>query len=307
MQLARAITELTDVHRPCLAIGFFDGVHLGHQQIIRQAVADARRHATRSVVLTFDVHPGTIVAPEQAPSLIQTRDQRIASIAALGPDALLMLPFTAEFSRQPAIDFIRTLHRELRGIHGICIGANFHFGHRRTGNLATLQESGAQLGFAVHGMAAVGLDGTAISSTRIRQAIRDGELDDAGQMLGRPWSLAGTVVHGEQRGRALGFPTANIEVPGLALPPFGVYAAQVVAAGRRHPAVVNLGLRPTISPRAVQPLLEAHLLDFSGDLYGQTLEVIPLAHLRGEQRFSSMETLREQIARDVAAARSTLR
>lgn len=306
MKLARAISDLPDAGRPCLAIGFFDGVHLGHQQIIRQAVADARQHGATSIVLTFDVHPATVVAPDQAPSLIQTPEQRIASIAALGPDALLMLPFTRDFSRQPAADFINRLHGELRGIHGICIGANFHFGHRRTGNLSLLQEMGTKLGFSVHGVAAVGLDGTAISSTRIRQAIRDGRLDEAGQMLGRPWSLAGTVVHGERRGHSLGFPTANIEVPGLALPPFGVYAAQALAANVWHPAVVNLGVRPTVSPRTARPLLEAHLLDFSGDLYGQSLEVTPLTHLRGEQKFGGVHELREQIARDVAEARRAL-
>lgn len=306
MRVASSVAEVPGLYKPCLAIGFFDGVHLGHQQIIRQAVTDARQHNTAAVVLTFDVHPATVVAPDRVPALIQTREHRVRSIAALGPDVLLLMPFTLEFSRRPADEFIRSLHRDLRGIHSICIGANFHFGHRRGGNLEVLQTLGAELGFTVHGLASVGLDGTAISSTRIRDAIRAGQLDAASQMLGRPWSVAGKVMHGQARGQTLGFPTANLEAGGLALPPLGVYAAQVLHQGRTHPAVVNLGLRPTVTPAASVPVLEAHLLDFSGGLYGEELEVVFIKHLRGEQRFPDIEALRNQIGRDAEAARRLL-
>jgi riboflavin kinase/FMN adenylyltransferase len=306
MKLAASARELRLASKPSLAIGFFDGVHLGHQQIIRQAVADAQQHNTAAVVLTFDQHPSTVVAPHHVPPLIQGREQRVQSIAALGPDALLMLPFTEEFSRQPAESFVRTLASELRGIHSVCIGSNFHFGHRRSGNLEVLRALGEEIGFTVHGVASVGLDGTAISSTRIREAIQAGRLDEAGQMLGRPWSIAGKIVRGDARGRALGFPTANLSVAGLALPPYGVYAAQAVVAGHRHAAVVNLGVRPTVTGGVAAPQLEAHLLGFTGDLYAQDLEVIPVRYLRGERRFESLEDLRRHIGKDVEQARRLL-
>jgi riboflavin kinase/FMN adenylyltransferase len=306
MKVAHSAGELDLRDKPSVAIGFFDGVHLGHQQIIRQAIADARQHNTAAVVLSFNEHPSTVVAPDQAPPLIQGRHQRIQSIAALGPDALLLLAFTGQFSRQPAEAFVHTLHAELGGLHSICIGSNFHFGHRRSGNLAVLEKLGAELGFRLHGIAAVGLEGSAISSTRIREAIGDGRLDEAGQMLGRPWSVAGPVVRGDGRGHELGFPTANLSLAGLAMPPYGVYAAQAIFAGQRCPAVINLGIRPTVSSGNPTPQLEAHLLDFAGELYGQELEVVPIKRLRGERRFGNVEELRQQIARDVTHARQVL-
>jgi riboflavin kinase/FMN adenylyltransferase len=303
MLLLHSLAELTPLARKsCLAIGFFDGVHLGHQQIIRQTTADARQHEAQALVVTFDRHPNTIVAPRHVPPLVYSLDQRLRAIESLGVDALLLLHFDAAFSRQPAEQFIRSLAGALGQIRSLCVGANFVFGYKRGGNVELLQRLGAELNFAVHGMAAVSLDGKAVSSTRIREAILAGNLDLAGQMLGRAYSLAGKVLRGDGLGRQLGFPTANIDPAGLALPPKGVYAVHAQAAGKTWRAVLNLGLRPTLRNPAPQLRVEAHLIDFEGDLYDQELEVTFGERLRDEQRFASLAQLRDQIARDILEA-----
>lgn len=290
----------------CLALGVFDGVHLGHQQIIRQTIGSARQHDGLAVVLTFDRHPSAIVAPDRVPPLIYSLPQKVRAIEALGADALLLLRFDHAFSAQTGENFIRELARDLGAIHSICVGADFVFGHQRSGNVALLQKLGAELNFTVHGIAAVALDGQVVSSTRVREAIRTGHFDAANQMLGRPYSLAATIVTGDQVGHQLGFPTANLETTGLVLPPNGVYAAQASVGGRTHHAVVNLGQRPTLRQPTPQLRVEVHLLDFDGEIYGQEMEVTFVARLRAEMKFPSLEALREQIGRDVTAARQLM-
>jgi len=302
----------------CLAIGFFDGVHLGHQQIIRQTVTDARRHEAVALVITFDRHPNTAVAPHRVPPLIYSLSQKLRTIESLGVDSLLLIHFDKAFSEHTGEAFIRALARNLGSstVQSICVGANFVFGHKRGGNVELLKKLGAALKFAVHGLAAVSLDGRAVSSTRIREAIAHGDLDAVSQMLGRAYSIAGTVVRGDGVGRQLGFPTANLDATGLALPPHGVYAVHAeinLARGaglrahgaERSPvrAVLNIGLRPTLQNPAPQMRVEAHLLDFEGDLYGHELEIIFGEKLRDERKFGSLAELREQIARDVERAR----
>jgi riboflavin kinase/FMN adenylyltransferase len=288
----------------CLAIGVFDGVHLGHQQVIRQAVADAEQQEGLAVVATFDCHPNTVVAPERVPPLIYSLPQKLRAIAALGVDATWVIHFDAAFSQQTGEEFVRGLAREFPQLHSVCVGGTFTFGHKRSGNVALLQRLGRELGFQVHGLAAVALDGQPVSSTRIRDAIRTGDFAQAGRMLGRPYRLAGRVVRGDQLGRTLGFPTANLDVAGLALPPRGVYAARVSHEGRAYAAVMNLGVRPTVAAGPPPPpRLEVHLLDADLDLYDQELEVTPEVFLRAEQRFPSLDELRAQIARDVGQAR----
>ena len=208
----------------CLAIGFFDGVHLGHQQIIRQTVADAHQHNALAVALTFDRHPNAVVAPGRVPPLVYSLPQKLRAIESLGVDILLLNHFDEPFSRQTGEEFIRGLARDLGKIQSLCVGADFVFGRQRSGNVALLKKLGGELGFTVHGLAAVSLDGQMVSSTRIREAIRAGDLDAASQMLGRPYAISGRVVKGDRLGRQLGFPTANLDVTGLALPPNGVYA-----------------------------------------------------------------------------------
>lgn len=328
MKIIHSAAELHSGSRKvCLAIGFFDGVHLGHQQIIRQTIADARQHAGLALVLTFDQHPNTVVAPDRVPLLIQSLPQRIRAIESLGADALLLLRFDRQFSEQSGENFIRRLAQDLGRIQSICVGADFVFGHRRSGNVALLRKLGEELRFTVHGIAAVSLDRQVVSSTRIREAIRLGDFDAAGQMLGHSYSLAARVIKGDQLGAQLGFPTANLDVTNLALPPNGVYAALVrrntgaasvcaqgpahlerkaeepSAAHCAHRAVLNIGTRPTLKARSSETRVEVHLLDFSGELYGEELEVTFVTRLRDERRFSSLEELKAQITRDILAAR----
>jgi riboflavin kinase/FMN adenylyltransferase len=289
----------------CLAIGVFDGVHLGHQQIIRQMIADARQHDASALVVTFDRHPNAVIAPDHVPPQIFSRSQKIRALEALGADALLEIHFDPAFSQKSGEEFIRELARDLGRIHSVCVGANFIFGHRRSGDVALLKRLGGGLNFQVHGLAELALDGQTVSSTRIREAIAAGELDAAGQMLGRPYAVCGRVVAGDRLGRQLGFPTANLDMPNRVLPPHGVYAAGAKFNGRFYRVALNIGVRPTVAT-GPQLRVEAHLLDFDGDLYGAELEVEIEAKLRDEQRFDSVTGLREQIARDVAAVRAAV-
>jgi riboflavin kinase/FMN adenylyltransferase len=286
-----------------VAIGTFDGVHLGHQQVIRQAVADARQHEGLAVVVTFDRHPNSIVAPDRVPPQIYSQPQKLRAIASLGVDATLIIPFTREFSALSAEDFVRELVTQLAPVQSICVGSSFVFGRKRSGDVALLQRLGKELNFVVHGIAAVALDSEMVSSTRIREAVRTGEFSRASQMLGREYALAGLVTHGDEMGQKLGFPTANLDARGLLVPPNGVYAAHASVAGARHRAAVNIGLRPTLASPVPELRVEAHLLDFHSDLYGQEMELTFVAKLRDEQKFPSLEELRAQITRDVAAAR----
>jgi riboflavin kinase / FMN adenylyltransferase len=288
--------------KACVGIGFFDGVHLGHQQIIRQTIADARQHEAMALVITFDRHANTVVAPDRVPGLIYSLEQKLRVISGLGPDLLLLLHFDRALSEQTGEEFTRALTRDLGQIRSICVGADFMFGHRRSGNVELLKRLGAELKFTVHGVAAVSLDGKAVSSTRIRQAITAGSLDLASQMLGRPYSLSGKVVRGDGLGAGIGFPTANIDVEGLVLPPHGVYAVHVVVAGENRRAVLNIGVRPTLGKAQPELRVEAHLVDFDGDLYGRELEVVFGERLRDERRFGSIAELRTQIAEDILQA-----
>lgn len=219
MNVVQRAADLPAKHRKvCVAIGFFDGVHLGHQQVIRQTVQDAERQEALAVVATFDCHPATVVAPKRAPQLIYSQAQRLRAIAALGADATLLIHFDASFSQQSGESFIRTLHRDLGSLSSLAVGHDFTFGHKRSGNVALLERLGAELGFQTHGLAAVALDGETVSSTRIREAIRQGQLTNASQMLGREYALAGVVARGDQLGRQLGVPTANLDLPGRGPP-----------------------------------------------------------------------------------------
>jgi len=303
MRVIHAASELNPAGRKvCLGIGFFDGVHLGHQQIIRQTLTDAGQHEAIGLVITFDRHPNTVVAPARVPPLIYPLPRKLRGIESMGADTLLLIHFDRAFSEQTGEAFIRGLARDLGQIQSLCVGSNFVFGHKRGGNVDLLRRLGSELNFMVHGMAAVSLDGRAVSSTRIREAIRAGDLDRVSQMLGRAYSLAGTVVRGDGLGHQLGFPTANLDATGLALPPHGVYAVHAQAGGKTHRAVLNIGLRPTLQNPNPQLRVEAHLMDFTGDLYGQNLEVTFVDKLRAEAKFASLAELRQQIARDILEA-----
>jgi riboflavin kinase/FMN adenylyltransferase len=287
----------------CLAIGMFDGVHLGHQQVIGRMIDDARQHEALAVVATFDCHPNAVVAPERTPKLIYPLARKLRVIESLGADATWLIHFNTEFSRKPADEFVREFVRGFGGVHSLCVGSGFTFGHKRAGNVALLRQLGQEMHFTVHGLASVALDGAPVSSTRIRECIRTGDFDDAGQMLGRAYSLCGVVKKGDQLGRRLGFPTANVDIEGLVVPPTGVYAVHVSIDGAQHRGVFNLGHCPTLERSEPNLQAEAHLFEFDADLYGRTVEISFVEKLREEQKFPSLDALRAQIERDVAAAR----
>ena len=287
----------------CVAIGVFDGVHLGHQQVIRQAVTDAENFEAVPVVVTFDRHPKAVVAPEKMPLFIYRIPQRLQAIEALGVEATWLIPFDHQFSRQPAEEFIRNLTRDFGRLYSVSVGSGFTFGYQRGGNVELLRRLGTEYGFLVRGLAEVSLDGAVVSSTRVRAALRAGDFEAVHQMLGREYALSGQVVHGDGLGRKLGFPTANLDVAGLVLPPNGVYAIHAMVEGRPRRAMLNIGVRPTLRDPAPQLRVEAHLLDFEGDLYGRDLSLTFVGRLRDEQKFPSLDALREQIALDIGRAR----
>ncbi len=307
MKIIHAANEMKPAGRKvCLAIGVFDGVHLGHQQIIRQTIADTHQLDAIALVLTFDRHPNTVVAPDGVPPLIYSLPQKLGAIESLGADMLLLIHFDEKFSRQSGDNFIHSLARDFGKIQSLCVGADFVFGHKRSGNVELLKKLGGELGFTVHGLAAVSLDNQIVSSTRIREAIRAGNLDAASQMLGRPYAISGRVIAGDGVGRKLGFPTANLDAASRVFPPNGVYLGFANIRNKSYPVALNIGFRPTLVTGGQQLRVEAHLLDFSGDLYGQELGIEIGEKLRDERKFGSLEELKAQIAQDVAGAKKRL-
>ncbi len=306
-QIHRSIAELATVRGPIvLAIGVFDGVHLGHRAVIQRALADARQMGGTAIVVTFDPHPIKVLRPEQAPRLLSSTPHKIRLIHELGAHCLLIIPFDQTFAALPPEQFIRELARACQPLREICVGHQWSFGKGRAGNLELLEKLGAQLGFEEVGVEAVQIDGQIVSSTLIRQAIETGDLATATKLLGRPFTLLGTVVKGDQLGRTLGFPTANLTAHNEQFPPNGVYAVTVGRGDQQHAGVVNIGVRPTIAHATGERVLEVHLLDFDGDLYGEDLELTFHQFLRPEIKFANLEALREQIVCDIAAARSEI-
>jgi len=292
-------------------IGVYDGVHLGHQAVIRATQAEAARHGVATAVVTFDRHPATILRPESAPLLLTTLDQKLELLAATGVDCTLVVTFDERRSHESAEDFAHEVLVDRLRARAVVVGEDFHFGHRRRGNVALLRELGERHGFTVEGLGLLANPtGVAepVSSTAIRRALAGGDVAAASSMLGRPYELRGTVVRGDQRGRLLGFPTANVPVStSMAIPADAVYAGWYLRPdGTEHPAAINLGRRPTFYEHAEASLLEAHLLDFQGDLYDEPARVRFAELLRSEMRFESVEALVAQLTLDVTNARGVL-
>lgn len=301
MNVIEQPAELRAAGRPvCAAIGVFDGVHLGHRQVLQQALDAAAQHEGIPIAVTFDDHPARVLAPERAPRMIYPLAKKLALLESLGFRDVLLIRFTPGFAAIAADEFIAGLVAGFGRLREISVGSEFTFGHRRSGNVALLHQLGARHGFVVNDLAAVALDSERVSSTRIRAAITAGELAAAAQMLGRAHTLNGRVIRGDQLGRRLGFPTANLDVTNLALPPNGVYAAHAHLESGSHRAAVNVGLRPTLNETAPRLHVEAHLPGFTGDLYDRPLELQCVQRLRGEMKFADLEALRSQISRDVA-------
>jgi riboflavin kinase/FMN adenylyltransferase len=306
MKVLRSISDLATLPGPLfLAIGVFDGVHLGHQAVISTSADHARKAGGTPVVVTFDPHPAKVLRPESAPHLITATRHKIALIRDLGVAHLLVLPFDLTFAATAPEEFVRLLVANSRPLREICVGHEWSFGKGRAGNLALLQQLGLAQNFEVVGVEAVKLNGEVVSSTAIRKAVAEGNLVKATQMLGREYTILGTVVAGEKLGRKLGFPTANLSAHSEQFPPNGVYVTEARLAGVIFRGVANLGYRPTVSGETRERLLELHLFDLDREIYGEEMEVRFLRYLRPEQKFENVEALKAQIARDVAQARES--
>lgn len=287
-----------------VTLGTFDGVHLGHQELVRRARARAEAEHLPCVAYTFDPHPARVLAPRAAPPVMVPIGVRAQLLTELGAELVVVEPFTAGFAQVEADDWVRRfLFEQLRPRH-VVVGFNFGYGRGRAGNPAHLSKMGEALGFSVEIVPAVESAGETVSSSRVRRAIETGEIERARVLLGRPYALFGRVVRGDQRGRGLGFPTANLELEGELVPAHGVYASVVgLEDGRRLPAVTNIGTRPTFGAGAA---IETHVLDFDEDLYGARIAVSLVSRLREERRFGGLPELVQQITNDVEEARARL-
>ncbi|WP_448585146.1 bifunctional riboflavin kinase/FAD synthetase [Thermaurantiacus sp.] len=288
-----------------VALGNFDGVHRGHQAVIRAGVDWARARGRPALVATFDPHPSRLFHPAAPPFALTSLAQKLRHFAALGADGAVVIPFTRELSALSAEAFVDDwLVGRLHPGH-VVTGEDFSFGHRRSGTAATLRALGAARGFGTEALAPVAEGGEAISSTRVREALVAGRPEAAARLLSRPFAIEGSVIHGDKRGRTIGVPTANLALGDYLRPRFGVYAVRVrLPSGEWRDGVANLGIRPMFEPPAL--LLETWILDWSGDLYGQTIEVALIAFLREERRLDGLEALKAQIAADAEAARARL-
>jgi riboflavin kinase/FMN adenylyltransferase len=282
------------------SIGNYDGVHLGHQEILRGVVDDAAGRRLPSLLITFDPHPVAIVAPQRSPKRLQTREQKLKALEKTGLSDLLILEFDHRLASYSGEDFFSKVLLPVMELDAIHVGMNFRFGKQRSGDLELLGNIGKEHGFAVHGRPAVKLGDDPISSSSIRNAVSEGRVELARQMLGRPFSLIGEVIHGDGRGTGLHYPTANLAVENEMVPAAGVYVTETHALASRYPSVSNVGYRPTFRGRELT--VESHLLEFEGDLYTERVEVRFLARIRDEMCFDDALQLGDQIARDKAAA-----
>lgn len=304
MQVITDLTTLTPREDVFLTVGVFDGVHLGHQHLVGQLVQRAWEEGGLSVLLTLHPHPREVLAPQQPVEYLTTLEEKLNLLGELGLDVVIVLTFTQEVARTSARDFILTLTRHLR-LKELWVGPDFALGHQRQGDVAFLRHLGRELGFVVRVIEPFCLEGEIVSSSRIRTLLTQGRVSDAARLLGRYPRLRGEVVVGAERGRVLGFPTANLSLnEHQVIPADGVYAVQARLGEETLAGVANIGVRPSFGNG--ERTVEAHLLDFEGDIYGQELELRFVQRLRDEQRFSSVDQLAAQIERDVETARRIL-
>jgi riboflavin kinase/FMN adenylyltransferase len=301
--------EQLSLPRAVATIGNFDGVHLGHQELMRDLVERARQIQGTPLVVTFHPHPLQVLAPENAPRQIQTLDQKLAAMERLGIELVVVIPFTREFARTSASDFTEKILWEKLQLKEIYAGPNFAFGHRREGSFSLLKEIGEEKGFFVGRIHQIQFRGSRVSSTAVRQALLAGQVCLARRLLGRPFSLEGEIVHGSAVGAGINVPTANLRTSNELLPRNGVYAALLTVQARRHRAVTNIGVRPTVtSGKGVsEPSIETHVIDFTRDLYGQKVTLELLFYLRAERRFQNVQALVAQIGKDIERARRYFR
>ena len=302
MRIVRGLESYRSDSRPsAVALGVFDGVHLAHRAILGTAVARARAEDHVALACTFDRHPAEILQPDRAPAPITTLDERLGLIAETGVDATIVLAFTRELAAIEPEAFVKDMLLTRLSAREIVVGFNHRFGRGARGDARMLASLAERLGFQAHVVPPLEVDGVAVSSTEIRGALQRGDVARAGRFLGHPYFISGSVTSGAGRGRTLGFPTANIAFDRTLLVPRGVYLGRLTVEGRPRLAVVNVGVRPTFGETTLA--VEAHVLDFSGDLYGHPVRLEFLDRLRDEMRFGSVDELRAQIGRDIAAAR----
>jgi riboflavin kinase/FMN adenylyltransferase len=306
MRILRGLDAFPPELRPSVAaLGAFDGIHLAHALILDTAVARARALGCAAVACTFDPHPAVVLRPDRALAPIATLEENLRRMAERGLDAALVIAFTLEFSKMEAEAFVEEVLQGTLGVREVVVGFNHTFGRGARGTAALLQALGARRGFVVHVLPPLQVAGQTVSSSAIREALRDGDVETAGAFLGRPYAVSGTVLRGAGRGRALGFPTANLRPDRPLLLAPGVYAARVAWDGTRADAVVNVGYRPTFGED--QYWVEAYIFDFAGDLYDRTLTIEFLHRIRAEMKFAGVEALKRQVHQDLAEARRLLR
>jgi riboflavin kinase/FMN adenylyltransferase len=281
---------------PVIALGNFDGLHRGHLKIIERVKRGAAEHGGTPMAMTFDPHPPQVVRPDKAPPLLMTKAQRIEALHRAGVQCVAVVRFTKELSQWDADTFVRKVLVDWLHVSEVWVGANFLFGHERTGTFSVLRGLGQSYGFRADKIDPVRYKDFVVSSTRIRRLVAEARMDEAAALLGRAYYLDGTIVEGKRRGRELGFPTANLETQNELLPPNGVYATIMTIDGVVHGGVTNIGMRPTFGETT--PTIETHVLDYSGDLYGQTVRLAFVQRLRDERRFEDVDALRAQIDAD---------
>lgn len=305
MELIRGLHNIRDRHKGCvLTIGKFDGVHLGHQAVIKNLIEQARRMQLPATVMVFEPQPEELFTPDTAPARISRLRDKYTQLKRLGVDRLLCIRFDRRFSQYTAGFFVEQLLVKKLGVKFLVVGDDFRFGKGRSGDFSMLEQEGQRWGFDVVSTRSFRLRDCRISSTAVREALAEGDFERAKAMLGRPFSLVGKVVHGDKNGRTIGFPTANVLLNRCRAPVAGVFAVKASVCGKTYQGVCNIGTRPTLNGRRSQ--LEVHLFDFSGCLYGKTLEVELVARLRDEIKFASLEELQKQIRLDAEQARILL-
>jgi len=306
MRLIRGLHNLRDRDRGCVAtIGNFDGVHLGHRTVFQRLLERGQAFGLPATVITFEPQPMEFFNPDGAPARLTRLREKVSAIADDGIERIMLLEFGPRLAAMEARCFVDRLLVQGLGVRFLLVGDDFRFGHNREGDFALLRSVGSEQGFAVENLHTIKHADERVSSTRIREALARGDLEQARHLLGRPYRICGRVAHGDERGRTIGFPTANIHLHRRVSPLSGVYAVSVRGVGEVPlPAVANVGKRPTVG--GIEPRLEVHLFDFDGDLYGAHLQVEFRLKLRDEQRFESFDALKQQIARDAAAARQYL-
>jgi riboflavin kinase/FMN adenylyltransferase len=288
--------------QPVLALGNFDGVHRGHRKILDRVRRVAGERGATSVVMTFDPHPPRVVRPDKAPPLLMTTAQRLEAIAAAGLHGAAIVRFTRELSHWDPEMFVKTVLVDWMHVAEVWVGANFLFGHDRTGNFSLLRVLGGRYGFRAEKIDPVRYKDFVVSSTRIRRLVGEGRVDEAGALLGHQYYIDGSVVQGDRRGAAIGFPTANLCTENELLPPHGVYATTITIGGVVRPSVTNIGVRPTVDSSG-RTTIETHIFDFQSDIYGASVRVGFVQRLRDERAFESIDALRGQIAADCGRAR----